>query len=732
MQQLTAEQLVNYPQNQREGYAPIGFEETAQPPLLVKSGRFTTEDSMYNGVAKKNGLACGQASNGRITLLLVLWVYSVISWVIGAFVFPTLEINVMPETPFKVFYRRSLGMTLSDLFHKGTYFAACTLSFFSIVVPIMKLLSTLVLVMRLRREPVEVVYGSNKVLIYILSCLSSYQLIDLYVGILFVVHFNSDSADSKFLAGFYWFYSYCMVSMVMMVILDAVFKEDLVFWACSPKKEKEFDDFDFDDEDSDRLEMEPELTLCQEANDEGSRWSEGILGAWILAVCFVVLYMRCFAQPLLEVRTLWSGVAVDRSMHPLREIFVDTLPNQTGFLVAFPLIFMNLVAPILYIVSLLLSCFRWCPRRDRCKSSPAVALTLLADTLRPWATTDVLCCATIVFLFTVHDQKTETKPTQDSNAYYLFLGAGFSMFFLRFLTGSIKKGFCACPGPRFAIILASWLLVCVVVAGGPTNAAAILGISGHHEEESYSQTNRGGLHFEDLDSVCGMLLPLVDDTFARAAPAAYGNCHDANSRPPQPCKGDAPLYEVHKGGNYINLKWLAGVNTMKLDTCRLWKDVPVWNDTSQKMSTRFHLQIGGKFDEVRLYMKARQCARFSWFGCSDFDSDRHCCGEDIRFNFTLGLGCSPSALTGADANAFRTVEVEEFRLDPLIVHADFMGGALHVDAMNIGPKVEQIVTHKMTEFLESTHVHWAHKAMHIPGLLNHLIAYNSPDRAGSC
>merc|ERR1719393_898998 len=39
-----------------------------------------------------------------------------------------------------------------------------------------------------------------------------------------VVHFNSDSTNARFESGFYWFYSYCMASMVMSVILDSMFR----------------------------------------------------------------------------------------------------------------------------------------------------------------------------------------------------------------------------------------------------------------------------------------------------------------------------------------------------------------------------------------------------------------------------------------------------------------------------------------------------------------------------
>merc|ERR1719201_845183 len=70
------------------------------------------------------------------------------------------------------------------------------LTLFSVVVPLLKMASTFWLVYALTKKPSTDVYDSHPVMIWSLTYLASYQFVDLYVGVLFVAFFNSDSSDS--------------------------------------------------------------------------------------------------------------------------------------------------------------------------------------------------------------------------------------------------------------------------------------------------------------------------------------------------------------------------------------------------------------------------------------------------------------------------------------------------------------------------------------------------------
>merc|ERR1719416_324089 len=60
-------------------------------------------------------------------------------------------------------------------------------------------------------------------MIWTLTRLASYQLIDLYVGVLFATFFNTDSIEANLLEGFYWFFGYCMVSLLCSEVVAGAF-----------------------------------------------------------------------------------------------------------------------------------------------------------------------------------------------------------------------------------------------------------------------------------------------------------------------------------------------------------------------------------------------------------------------------------------------------------------------------------------------------------------------------
>eukprot|EP00929_Paragymnodinium_shiwhaense_P013965 TRINITY_DN12181_c0_g1_i1.p1 TRINITY_DN12181_c0_g1~~TRINITY_DN12181_c0_g1_i1.p1 ORF type:complete len:245 (+),score=39.59 TRINITY_DN12181_c0_g1_i1:109-843(+) len=196
----------------------------SSPPALQVQSRSLTRDFGEDADLK--------ISWWRYGALLLLWTTSVCCWTVGCFVLPTLEINILHDTPFNSFYERSLWRTQIDLYHKGTYFAVLILGFFSVVVPILKLCATLWLIMQLGTEAPRPIYSKHERIIHWLSYIASYQCLDMYVGVLFVVHFNSDSSISEFESGFYWFFTYCMVSMFMSSTLDGA------FYCCLHKEEQ--------------------------------------------------------------------------------------------------------------------------------------------------------------------------------------------------------------------------------------------------------------------------------------------------------------------------------------------------------------------------------------------------------------------------------------------------------------------------------------------------------------
>eukprot|EP00929_Paragymnodinium_shiwhaense_P067930 TRINITY_DN34141_c0_g1_i1.p1 TRINITY_DN34141_c0_g1~~TRINITY_DN34141_c0_g1_i1.p1 ORF type:complete len:849 (+),score=159.84 TRINITY_DN34141_c0_g1_i1:104-2650(+) len=779
----------------------------------------------------------------RLQVLVLLWCACVYSWVQGAFRLPTMTIHVMPGTPFEATYQRSLFMTLMDLYHNQTYLALTILGFFSVCVPTAKLLCTGLIISRLFKDSVGQVYGTYRRLIWSLSHIASYQLIDLYVGVLVVVHFNSDSTHAHFNAGFYWFYFYCMTSLVMSVTLDSVFhrvvaaedgqhSERVVFAqfvAKDPRIRRKAAEVTWRDRvsaavarfvpsflsfavpapppsatslepvhvlDTDAPEEEEDefadlgapvgangtpslsetlysyMTLLDPANSslEGDGEEPGIrrkdsrkksprplsadaeralteeaaippsqrlpffldvASVWLYSAAFTVMLATCATSPMLEVHTIYNGVSIDRRVHAVLDIFATFLPMHTALFVAIPLLLMNLVLPLLYLCIMLAMAMHMPTVEERRSSSGNLPrlLCTIADALRPWATTDVFCIAAFVFIVSFKDGRTLIEPTPDWRHFYSYLGIGFSLFYLRWWPESgqreprvVKSGLVM----RACLWLVFWLATCYLIDGGLVELEHTVEgeASGWKHEALPGSVEQ--FSFNGLDSVCHNALPLVNSTLRSMLPNTYGNCSDKATHPPQPCSGDKPLYEMKHGHDFVQAIWASGLNTIRLTDCKLWKD----DVQSPSGVTMYNLRLAGQFDKIRLFLHAAACADV--VGCTYIYSPRHCCGDNLNFEVKFQLPCKTRPHS---KDSIRSMNVAKFRVDdPMMVDTDFnfFGSDLKLKVLDIGPRVQSLLQDTIENFLKTSKLKWAGEEMHVPQLINHLIAYNSPGSAGTC
>jgi len=205
------------------------------------------------------------------------------------------------------------------------------------------------------------------------------------------------------------------------------------------------------------------------------------------------------------------------------------------------------------------------------------------------------------------------------------------------------------------------------------------------------------------------------------APASYGNCNDKSSHPPKPCLGDANLQTSESAnGEYMNAIWISGLHTTRFSNCKLEKRPA--NDMRQ---THYRLQVGGLFGHLAMFLRVKTCTPL---GCTRMNTAKNCCGRDLGFNFSFLMSCRPSSV-GIDA--IRDVKFEKISIDPMIVSAELMKGALKVDAMDISPQVEGAITDQIEAMLKK-HVPWGGKPLSLEQLLNKIVWYNSPPNAGTC
>jgi len=414
-----------------------------------------------------------------------------------------------------------------------------------------------------------------------------------------------------------------------------------------------------------------------------------------------------------------SGVTVDRSAHSTADLFYRVLPRRAELHVLSAVWLMNVVLPLLYVFLLLLaSTFAALsgqhhehPSERRASTPPSLdaqgVLACGAELLQPWATPDVFALAALLFLFTVQDHHTLTMIPEGSYTFYAFLGAGLSFFFLRwFVWHRDERG--QVGRFRFVALIGVWILICALILRG------VPGSSPHFD-------------FPTLDSVCSQAMPLVDSTVRHQAPAAFGDCDNTASSPPQPCKGSGLLVNTTNENGFVQALWVGGVDTIHLDGCHLWRDPPV-SHRDGRPTTEYHLTIGGVFKHLSLFLNLKQCGPF---GCTRMNSADNCCGDDIRFRLAFSMQCTRDA----EQSAFRSVALETCDIDPLFIEKKLVKQSwvhLAVDAVDISPQVEAMVKKQLSEFISEARIFWAGRNMPIHELLNQLIAYNSPDHAGSC
>jgi len=325
-----------------------------------------------------------------------------------------------------------------------------------------------------------------------------------------------------------------------------------------------------------------------------------------------------------------------------------------------------------------------------------------ANWLRQWAHIDVLAVASLIFLFMLQDDDTLTMTPDGSIAFYTFLAASFAFFFLRWFTElEIDKRNAWAPNVRFAALVGVFVGLCVLIGGGVPGAAP---------------------HFQyhSLDSVCKHVQPFLHSV-SNELPASYGNCLDTDSDPPQPCMGRSNLQTSGNDKQYMNAVWMGGIRTMQVNTCYLTK-VPIKG--ARGTSYRFH--IGGKFDELTMFLRVKQCIALG--SCVKMNSAKHCCGDNIAFNFTFALDCRESP---GSSDAIRSLTLTDANLGHMYVHEDMLGGVFKIQAMDISGQVESSVKGHMDKVLH-TKIKWGKRKFDMAGMINKIVQYNAPSNVGQC
>lgn len=724
----------------------------------------------------------------RLNALFLGWSFCCVAWVLGL-LFPSATLDFLPGTDMEWHMTKSLLQTLQHLLEERIYFSFAALAFFSIVVPVGKMALTFMLIYRMLREPVKRIGDANKLLIAVLTYFASYQFVDLYVGIMFVAFFNADASDANFQVGFYWFFSYLLISMGTSVMLENTFQsfeeqEPADPNAVMPMRPGESGpetpppsdgslrsglasalhalsgmasraasavNGGAQDSASSRAEKGMGSAVAAAPSADGSSRprakTEGGLGrgpevplyrrplrsadaqdttgesteyrpaakreaytdpktTWAFSGIFLFCMIGCPWFDMLEVRMLMHEIAIDRKAMSLKGAMFQELPIMTHPIVMVFLWLVTVVCPLAYTFAVLvrLECRR---RHENGQLSDWQALALKAadpvpEWLRQWAMTDVVTIASLIFVFMFQDEHTLTMPPDGSLSFYLFLGAGFSFFYLRWFVDCANPPSVMVLACRTALLGAFWLATCVVIIRGIPGAA-------HH------------FKYNTMGAICKHTQPFMNQAILEM-PASYGNCTDKASNPPEPCIGHANLHTEDTEDGYMNAIWMGGLRTTSFNSCSLAKTSDADNDAS---TTQYRLAMSGVFGHLSMFLRVKSC---SAFGCTHLNSADNCCGSHLGFNFSFRLMCKPPGL-GYDA--IRKITFEDIKIDPMIVDVKMMGGALKINAMDISPKVEKAVKEQVQDMMAAT-IPWGGKPLSLAQILNKIVWYNAPARAGTC
>jgi len=710
----------------------------------------------------------------RLLLLLLAWAFCAVSWTLGL-LYPMLTVDLFPGTQFSSTMVKNLLSTLHLLWMRGIYFSFAVLCIASLVIPVVKICGILWLICILFCMPGRNVYETHKCLLALLHYTASYQFLDIYLGLLFACFYNSDAVDAAFGEGFYWFFSYCLVSTMVAFVLE---KDTSGQGLCSAEDEDDDDAISVSNASNWSLKQAQsrggvlfrQTSGSSSANGGGQspqsrragmfspKHSFGTLSGIIdfdspqrydkvsietpssmkslsmifstgpgvsypdpLIVGFFTMSFGIFAwlamvDPLMEIRMLFNGIAIDRKGLTCGNILIVEIPKLVHPLVVAINFCTVLVLPMVYILSVLVLSI--CSSPSTRQGSGLQWLKCISGALRGWCHLDVFTIAVFLFLFMVQDPQTVTLIPTGSHSFYFLIGAGWAFFFLKWFSDGepVPMGSCTRPTRvswRLLISVGAWLLACATVFGGvpwqiPQN------------------------HFKTLDSVCKNTQPLLDDAF-RNMPAAIGDCTNKETHPlpPLPCSGHKDLYFVNKsahpqdhtsdpaGGGYIKAVWLSGLNSGNFTGCQLSRNV-----TKQAV---YSLKISGRFRAINLFIDAKICNGI--VGCTDLYSDDHCCGTDINFDVIFEMQCQPGS---SQKRQLSNLKIQRCKVDPMFVEERLYGGLVVVDAMDIAPVIESLVADKIQYYMDTVNLTWGGNSLNLAQFVNRLVSYNAPTQDFEC
>jgi len=547
---------------------------------------------------------------------------------------PLVEVSIFPGSGMERTMAKSvLGMIHLELEMGPEYwFGAVVVTIFCIGIPIWLFFGMLLIIFDNffamgcdyhEWLPVE----AHSMIVSLMYVTCSYQMMSLFCSVLFVSFFTTKTSSVYLSVGFYAWCIYCLGSIVMLQVLDALREapdeEDELPSLTGYGLRKRFASF---------FPSLPGFKLITNVDT-------------IQVIFFLMLYALLFVasihQPLLDVRLVYKHIALQRQVLTLSQVYWQIYSQS--IMLFLPFVLFTIVVPFFYGVLMvtagLLDSLR---RYEFCCSPPEEFFdTVMGITafVRPWVMLDVFAISLGFFLYgaqghyvmiQIPDGIVQFDPThifpipllnfgvtadeaaaadfkvhrfQFFSGIYLFMGSGLALMFLRwfwsFADSSLKRRVedlgssgRSTARPR---LFSSYASVGYDM-GGSSPKRRDRGLT-EDESDLYaphgpvitaaSWTNKVcrclGLwlvvcllmhmvpptlpqfEVQSMNSVLNVTVPVMNELMSANLPATYGKCVPVD-QVPMPCIDTDPLHEEMKGPLKVSIMWMSGLNTVNVSS----------------------------------------------------------------------------------------------------------------------------------------------------------------------
>jgi len=712
-------------------------------------------------------------------LAIMAWILFCLVLFAGGLIFPLVEVVILPGTPdAETRLVKSVMNMISLAFENGQIVIGLVLLVCTVVIPIVLFIGMLFVMYENFFASVLgwshcLKHANRALLVSLMHISTSYQVVMIFLIMLFSVFFTGFGSETNLRAGFYFLALYCLASILLV--------QGMEFFRIEVSAER--------DEEQD---TEAESEMGNSLRRNFSSFIPSLPGlkdtphvdtfqVCFFQLLFLVLLISGFDQPLLDIRVSYKGLVLQSKVLSLRDMTTSLLSRN--FFVMLLFLLLVVAIPVLYGCVLVLAgivdtCIRCCGQETQKTGRELLDWILwVAKILRPWVMTDVFSMTLVIVLYVVQNEYVSaTIPdgildfgpnglpllTFDSasredhwvpfGGMYSIVGAGIATLFLRWFwstsaNGEGIRGYIRVRGEKKSeappegenpvfVYVASKGCRCLVVWTGVCALLHLLPPPPQFELASMNEALQRSV-------------PALNKLTLQHAPQTVGNCQYPLQGTPQPCFEYGILDKQVQDKYRITAEWMSGMKTMRLTNISASsnKRLALPNASSlpegvvasaPNSMNDFVLDISGVIGEPKLFLRIEECpwdhttekAILGKGLCKPFlDTSESCCESNRRFTLRLAADCR------VGDTALSNMRVQDMTLDTMIVRPEMFKEhvKLVIANKNITKMVLDNVEGNIMYYLtEEPVMRIGGQELTVVDFVNRLLRFNAPHQDFRC